>query len=78
MIWMALDAFKDVSTKSPQRSHEMLTEECEADYVVIWINLLLLYITIVCVALLILALKSSKIRYKNFQDTKATNAFTSS
>jgi hypothetical protein len=76
IIWMALDAFKNVSTISPKRSHEILTEKCEADYVVIWINLLLLYVAIVCLALLILALKSSKIRYKNFQDTKATNAFT--
>jgi hypothetical protein len=76
IIWMALDAFKNLSSRFPQRSHEVIIERCDADHVVTWIGLLLVYTVSVIIALAILAFKSSKIRYKNFQDTKATNAFT--
>ena len=75
IVWMALDPFKNVSAYFPQKSHLLLLERCESKHTVIWIGLLLLYTFFVIMALAILVFKSSKIRYKNFRDTKATNAF---
>jgi magnesium-transporting ATPase (P-type) len=72
---MALDAFKNLSLRFPQRYHEVIIERCNADHVVLWIGLLLLYTLSLCIAVTIMAYKSLKIRYKNFRDTKAINAF---
>ena len=75
IIWMSLGPFKNVSVKFPQKNHLLLLERCETKHTAIWIGLLFLYSFFVIMALAILAFKSSKIRYKNFRDTKATNAF---
>ena len=75
LILMSLGPFKNVSVKFPQKSHLLLLERCETKHTAIWIGLLFLYSFFVIMALAILAFKSSKIRYKNFRDTKATNAF---
>jgi hypothetical protein len=54
-LWMALDAFKNLSLRLPQRSHEMIIERCDADHVVLWMGLLLLYTLSLCIALTIAA-----------------------
>ena len=74
-FWSATDTFKHVRIESPQTNHRLIVEACVSDHTIVWLCLLLLYIVIVSIALVILALKSSSIRYKNFNDTKATNAF---
>ena len=70
---MALDPFRNVSVILPQKSHLLLVERCQADYTVIWLSFLFLYIASVIIAVAVLAFKSSEIRYKNFRDTKATS-----
>ena len=55
--------------------HVLVLEACLGTRPITWIMLLLLYVAILITCVTVLALKSSKIRYKNFQDTKATNAF---
>ena len=75
IFWMALDPFKNVTTVSYEKSHLLLIERCEADYTLIWIDLLFLYTLSIIIAVAVLAFKSSEIRFKNFRDTKATNAF---
>ena len=76
VFWMSLDTFRNARLRIPQKGHELLLERCESEHTVIWVSLLFLYIVTVIAALAILAFKSSEIRYKNFRDTKATNAFT--
>ena len=76
IVWMALDPSKNTSIIVTQKSHLLLLERCESKHTVVWIGLLFLYTFSVIMALAILAFRSSKIRYKNFKDTKATNAFT--
>ena len=75
IFWMALDPFKNVTTVSYEKSHLLLIERCEANYTLIWIDLLFLYTLSIIIAVAVLAFKSSEIRFKNFRDTKATNAF---
>ena len=75
-FWSATDTFRNVRIESPQTSHLLVAEACMSDHTIIWLCLLLIYIVAVAMALVILAFKSSAIRYKNFNDTKATNAFT--
>ena len=75
-LWSVLVTFKSIRIEFPQKSHLLIAEACNSDNTALWLYLLLLYIIIVPIALIILALKSSKIRYQNFKDTKATNAFT--
>ena len=75
IFWMALDPFKNVTTMSYEKSHLLLIERCEANYTLIWIDLLFLYTLSIVIAVAVLAFKSSEIRFKNFRDTKATNAF---
>lgn len=57
------------------KSHLLLLEKCEANYTLFWMGLLLLYTFSIIVAVVVLAFKSLGIRYKQFKDTKATNAF---
>ena len=77
LFWMALDPFRNVTITSLEKSHLLLQERCEfeEDYTLVLIGLLLLYTFSIIIAVVILAFKSSAIRYKNFTDTKATNAF---
>ena len=55
IIWMALDPFKNVNIKFPQKSHLLLLERCETKHAAIWIGLLFLYSFFVIMALAILA-----------------------
>ena len=75
IVWMAPDPFKNTSIAVPKKSHLLLLERCESKHTAVWIGLLVLYTFAVTISVAILAFKSSKIRYKNFRDTKATNAF---
>ena len=59
-----------------QINYLLIVKACNSDNTIIWLSFLLIYIVIVATALVVLAFKSSAIRYKNFNDTKATNAFT--
>ena len=75
LFWMALDPFRNVTITSLEKSHLLLQERCEIDYPLIWVGLQFLYTLFIIIAVVVLAFKSSEIRYKNFRDTKATNAF---
>ena len=75
MLWVTLDPFKNTSITVPKKSHLLLLERCESKHTAIWVGLLVLYTLAVIIAVAILAFRSAEIRYKNFRDTNATNAF---
>ena len=75
-FWSALDTFTNTRMETLQTGSLLVVEVCDSDNTIIWLSLLLLYIVFVATALIVLAFKSSAIWYKNFNDTKATNAFT--
>ena len=68
IIWSSSDPFTFYSDR--------LGGLCVSAHTITWLVALLVYIFILSFAVACLAIKSSKIRYKHFQDTKATNAFT--
>ena len=76
LLWAAVDTFKSVQLEFILDHRLMVTERCSSNHTLVWLLLLLIYILFVMIILIVLAFKSSKIRYENFQDTKATNAFT--
>ncbi len=75
LVWLAVDKFERFIFNTQMRSHGEVFVTCVSKHTLIWLALLVIYINILVVTLIILAFKTSKIRYKNFQDTKATNAF---
>ena len=76
LLWTAIDKFTSVKYTFNVNSRLIDRYGCQSEYDFIWIVLLLFYLLLIIIIMSILAFKSSKIRYKSFQDTKATNAFT--
>lgn len=76
VLWCTLDTFTKVKVEHERDHLIKFNTMCHSEFSSIWVLLLTFYLLIVILAVVILAFKSSAIRYKNFQDTKATNAFT--
>lgn len=75
-LWSSVDPMTNHEIQLPDDcGYVLVLEGCLGSYPIPWILSLLLYLAILIVCVTVLAFKSSKIRYKNFQDTKATNAF---
>ena len=78
LLWYAIDTYVNLNFEFIE-DHRLVTGDSwcgESNYISIWITLLVLYLFLITLILVIFAFKTSKIRYKNFQDTKATNAYT--
>ena len=76
IIWSGLDPINFLFLETPQRNYVWLSASCTNDHIIIWLVTLLANNLILSFAVACLAIKTLKIRYKHFQDTKATNAFT--
>ena len=72
----ALDEFTKIPAMNQMKSHTFVYDECQNKHTILWGLLLFIYNVILVSSLAILAIASSSIRYKNFNDAKATNAFT--
>ncbi len=75
IFWSATDPLVNYDIVLERKDHITVLEYCLSINTLLWLVLLLVYISILMVAVVIIGVKTSKIRYKNFQDTKATNAF---
>ena len=75
ICWSATDPLVNYEIVIEKKDHILILEYCLSIHTLLWLVILLVYISILMVAVTIIAVKTSKIRYKNFQDTKATNAF---
>lgn len=69
------DPLKNEAFHIVHRSHTELINRCTNNNIEILIIVLATYIILLCLAVLILAIKSNRIGYKHFKDTKHTNAF---
>ena len=76
VIWSSFDPLALTFIKKPQKNFLLIHTRCNSEHIIKWVAVLLFYIFTFSCALVFLALKTSKIRYQNFNDTKATNAFT--
>ena len=75
VLWSAIDPLTNREIVISNKSHNVVLEECSSQHIFVWPLLLLAYVVILTLVLAILAFKTSRVRYKNFKDTKATNAF---
>ena len=75
LLWGTLDTFEKHKLFFPMKNHTFVFDACTSNYLEIWISALVIYLFILITALAVLAFKTLEIRYKNFRDTKATNAF---
>ena len=74
-IWSATDAYRFRRYSRITDSREtIILEICDSDHLALWTILCLLYGATLMIFLMIIAVKTRKIRYKNFKDTKKINA----
>ena len=71
--WTVLDHFSKHRLMLPHG--QGYYDRCLSNHTALWISLLLAYFFILLIAVIVVAFKTSKIRYKNFRDTKATNIY---
>lgn len=76
VIWSSFDPLTLAFIEKPHKNVLLILSRCTGEHVIKWVAVLLFYIVAFSFALVCLALKTSKIRYRYFNDTKATNAFT--
>ena len=73
IIWTIADPFSSIYRPSPQSG--FIQKTCLSKYITIWLFLVVLYMVLLFSVLAIAAIKSRKIRQKNFKDTKKVNIF---
>ena len=76
ILWSTLDTYENKIIyyyRDAASGEDLAVEQCDSDYLLVWIILLLLYLVILMVSLVVVAVKTRKIRYKNFKDTKKVN-----
>ena len=74
-LWTTVDTLTPLVVQFPTTSQLLILESCQSTYTLLWVGVLLIYMLILILSLVVIAFKTSTIRYKHFQDTKATNAF---
>ena len=73
MTWMIADCFK--ITYQPSSQIGFIQKQCLSDHLTIWLPLLVLYVVLLFLVLATVAIRTRKIRQKNFKDTKKVNMF---
>ena len=74
-VWAILDYYSNLRLVRPQKSHLEIHDVCHCNHAALWLGMLLVYFFILLVAVIVVAFKTSKIRYKHFRDTKTTNIY---
>ena len=73
--WTAIDYYSRHTIVIPQKGYLEIHKVCLGNHTAIWLGLLLLNFFILLIAVIVVAFKTSKIRYKHFRDAKATNIY---
>lgn len=71
--WTLVDRFK--ITFRPSSHMGFIQKQCLSAYLTAWLPLLVLYVVVLFLILVVVAIRSRKIRDKNFKDTKKVNMF---
>ena len=74
ILWSTIDTCSIERVNYFQDSVTGETTATDSDHLLIWLALLTLYLIILMVSLVAVAVKTRKIQYKNFKDTKKVNA----
>ena len=75
IAWTAVDYYSSQTVVIPQKGYFEVHVVCLSNHIAIWLGLLVLNFFILLIAVIVVAFKTSKIRYKNFRDAKATNIY---
>ena len=73
--WTVLDYYSKHTIVIPQKGYLEIHNVCSGNHVAIWLGLLILNFFIFLIVVIVVAFKTSKIRYKHFRDAKATNIY---
>ena len=75
IFWTAVDTYtaRTIATEHPRFTE--VEQRCTCKYLLLWIGLLIVNFLILLVVLLVVAVKTRKIRQAHFKDTKKVNAF---
>ena len=75
IFWTAVDPYTARTIAMEHFTFTEIEQRCTCKYLLLWIGLLLINILILITVLLIVAVKTRKIRQAHFKDTKKVNAF---
>lgn len=75
ILWSTVDPLVEYVVQSEHDNFIEILERCKSNHIFIWPILLIVYLSILIITVVIIAFKTLTIRFKNFRDTKATNAF---
>ena len=71
--WTAIDPYRKVIHFTEQPGSITVLMNCHCKYTYMWFGLAISYIILLSIAVVIVAIKSRKIRHANFKDTKKVN-----
>ena len=75
MLWTTFDTYHNDMRYVEHPGFITIEERCVSNYLNIWSILLLSFVILLSVAVVVVAIKSRKIRLKRFKDTKKVNLF---
>ena len=75
LLWSTIDPLNSHEIEIQTKSKIVIIENCLSNHTLFWLAILVLYMLALILAVVVVAFKTSTIRYKHFQDAKATNAF---
>ena len=75
LVWTITDTYLSSAMENAHTNYIEIRFKCHSKDIQIWTFLLMAYNTILCLILVFIAVKTRKIRRKNFKDTKKVNVF---
>ena len=75
VIFVAVDPLRNIEIPVSSKRQVTVFESCLSNHTIIWLFVLFIYMMFLIIAVICIAIKTSNIKQKNFQDTKATNAY---
>ena len=75
VVWLIVDPFYDDLRKTEYPEFRLVANKyhCKSDHQVVWFGVLVLFFIVLSAAVIIVAIKTRKIRKKHFKDTKKVN-----
>lgn len=75
ILWWAIDPYAATTTITEHPGFTEIEQRCYSKYLLLWFGILIVNMLVLIVVLVIVAVKTRKIRRAHFKDTKKVNAF---
>ena len=75
IIWLIVDPFYDDIRRTEYPEFNLVVDKyhCKSNHQVVWFGILVLFFVVLSTAVIVVAIKTRKIRQKHFKDTKKVN-----